>query len=756
MSQLGKPIRRDHTKLLCDIGELSGLFRDTTSLEAFLQKIVEMTAEHMHAEVCSIYLYYEEQEALVLKATKGLKPEAIGKVKLKLGEGLTGVAVKEMRPICVQNASLAPNYRYFPEIGEEAYESFLVVPIMRGNIRIGAIVIQNSKKDAFNEDDVHALRALTAQLANTIETAKVLMTLKEKQPAVEPLLSKIQGMVLIKGKVGSHGLAHGQASVYEHAHSFSKLKEYFSPKTFTIQDFYTALNVTEKQLNELEKYVENKLSDDTAIIFTAQTLMLKDKDFIDTIVEKIQGGTNASYAICQTLETYIEKLANLPDYYLRERQQDVMDVGKRLLSNLLGIADSEHDCQNHIVIAQDLYPSDILKLSSHGIHGLILLSGGITSHLSILARSLEIPLVIADDPRLLKLPSEIEILLDAEQGSIYINPTEDVVRSFKNQENAKVKIEHLGDIVKEETRTADGVRVKLLANINLLSELPTAHQVKAEGVGLYRTEFPFMVRSSFPSEEEQFSIYQKLIQGMGHKEVTLRTLDIGGDKILSYYDYGKEENPFLGMRSIRFSLLHQDVFCEQLRAILRAGVGADLKIMFPMISSVDEFLEAKEIVAKCMEELKRDGLQYHLYPKIGMMVELPAVIEIIDELAHLADFFSIGTNDFIQYMLAVDRTNEKVAHLYLPHHPSVLRALKKVVDAASRYHKEVTICGDMAHEEKYLPYFLGIGLRQFSLDPHVIPAIQQAIEKIHLKEAVQSTEKLLSQNRIKEINQLIS
>ena len=271
-----------------------------------------------------------------------------------------------------------------------------------------------------------------------------------------------------------------------------------------------------------------------------------------------------------------------------------------------------------------------------------------------------------------------------------------------------------------------------------------------------------MVRSDFPSEEEQYIVYKKLVDGMPDKEITFRTLDIGGDKVLSYYNYGREENPFLGMRSIRFSLKHKDIFVQQLRAILRAGVAAkDLKIMFPMISSIDEFLEAKDLVLQCIKDLKKEGVagksatECHARPAIGMMVELPAVLEIIDELAQHADFFSIGTNDFIQYMLAVDRTNEKVADFYMPHHPSILRALKKVVEAAEKFEKIVSICGDMAHNEQYVSYFLGIGIRVFSLDVSYLPKIQNAIEKIDLEQARKETKKILAKTRISETSHLL-
>jgi phosphotransferase system enzyme I (PtsP) len=749
-------MQRDHTKLICDIGELSGLFSDATSLETFLQKIVEMISAHMRSEVCSIYIYYDQTNELVLKATRGLKPEAIGQVKMKLGEGLTGIALKEMRPVCEKNASQSPGYRYFPDIGEEMYESFLAVPIVRGASRIGVIVIQNSQKDYFNEDDIKVFRAITSQLANTIETAKLLISFNEKQILPSLRVADSRELKFIKGRAGSEGFAFAEAIVYEQSSLFVESAAVAIPGELTIAAFYKAVQATETQLETLQRQIEEKLSDVASLIFTAQILMLKDQAFIEAIVAAIKGGMNPASAVREVVQQYAAMFENLPNPYLREKKHDVLDIGTRLLQNLIGVSDSGQGVSGKIIISQQLFPSDILKFSSLGVKGIILLSGGITSHLTILARSLGTPVVISETRALLSLNPGTKILLDAEQGNIYINPAPDVIETFQTKEAEKRRSAQLKDSLKEKTFTKDGTRIKLLANINLLGDLKTASEYKAEGIGLYRTEFPFIVRSNFPSEEEQYLIYAKLVAGMPDKEITFRTLDIGGDKVLSYYDYGNEENPFLGMRSIRFSLRHKDVFAQQLRAILRAGIGIDLRIMFPMISSLDEFLEAKGFVRQCLDDLVKEGIECHRSPQIGMMIELPAVLEILEELAEEADFFSIGTNDFIQYMLAVDRTNEKVADLYLPHHPSVLRGLKKIVQAAQRHGKGVSICGDMAHDERFVPYLLGIGLRTFSVDSRYLYKLQRAVEHVDIRRAEAETLHILSQKTVRDIDRMIA
>lgn len=748
-------MQRDHTKLLCDIGELSGLFSDTPSLEGFLQKIVEMISAHMRSEVCSIYIYYENTQELILRATKGLKKEAIGLVKMKLGEGLTGISLKELRPVCEKNASKTPGYRYFPDIGEEKYESFLAVPIVRGTNRIGVIVIQNLQKNYFSEEDIKVFRAITTQLANTIETAKLLIGFNDRMSAAQPV-GEVRDLKFIKGRVGCEGFSSAEGIVYEQDVIFAPSAAQTGRLLFTLEDFERAVLETERQLEALQNQIEEKLSDVASLIFTAQILMLKDKPFLDAIVSAIKDGANPPEAVRMVVTQYAAMFEKLPNQYLRDKKHDVLDIGNRLLENLVGGHDSLHDFRGKIVISRQLYPSDILKFSSLGVSGIILLSGGVASHLTILAVSLGLPVVFCEEPRLLKIPAQTRIILDADLGNIYINPAEDVIESFKNKENDRLMAAKIKSEIKESTFTRDGTRITLLANINLLGDLAAAREYKAEGIGLYRTEFPFIVRSNFPSEEEQFLIYDKLVKGMPGREITFRTLDIGGDKVLSYYDNGHEENPFLGMRSIRFSLRHKDVFAQQVRAILRAGLGANIRIMFPMISSLDEFLEARDFVRQCAGDLKSEGIACLSDPPIGMMVELPSVVEIIDDLAEVSDFFSIGTNDFIQYMLAVDRTNEKVADFFLPHHPGVLRALNRIVQSARRNKKDISVCGFMSQQERFIPYLLGMGITKLSVDGRYLFKIQKAVEKVHIKSAEDQTQGILSRKLVRDIEDLLN
>lgn len=741
---------KDRLKLICDISELSNLFSDSNSLESFLAKTVEMVAKHMQADVCSIYLYSEETQELILKATIGLNQELVGNIKMRHDEGLTGLALKELRPICERNASNNSSFRYFPELGEEMYESFLAVPILRGKNKVGVMVIQNSEKNYFQDEDVRVLQAVTSQLANTIEMTSFILNLDSDMQQVN-FVKEVFDLKFVKGKVGSPGFVFEEAVVLRDSNILS-VKEDVS-REHTLDEFYRALKDSEHQLEDLQRQIEEKLADIASLIFNAQILMLKDVVFVNAIVERIKEGVNPPIAIKEVADNYLKKFENISDEYLRERRQDIKDVCNRLLSNLVGFDSHVRTCEGRILIAKELSAADVLKYSSQKVKGIILLSGGVTSHLCILASSLQLPVIIADEPGLMSIGLNTKIMMDAEIGNIYIDPTEGIIGSFLEKQKLLQNSKAISGHIEEQTFTSDKIEVHLLANINLLGDLKIANDYKAQGVGLYRTEFPFIVRNDFPSEEEQFVVYQKLFEGMPGKEMIIRTLDIGGDKVLSYFqEHSKEKNPFMGMRSIRFSLRHKDVFAQQIRAILRASIGVDVKIMFPMISSVDEFVEAKQLVLDCIGELKKTNIMFQSKPKIGMMIEMPSVLEILEELAELSDFFSVGTNDFVQYMLAVDRTNERVADMYLSHHPSILRALKKVVDVSAKYGKEVSVCGEMAHEEKYIKYLIGIGIRKFSLNPSYLPIMKRSISSLTVKSSERLAKDILAMDKLTEIS----
>ncbi len=737
--------QKDNVDLICSISELLTLFNKSARLENFLQKVVEMIAAHMRASVCSVYLYNKSNKQLMLSATVGLNPDAIGRVTLALGEGIAGLALHELRPILESRGAENPNYKFIPGTGEEKYQAFLAVPLLRGLERLGVLVLQHEQSGYFNENDVMAIKAIAGQLSTTIENAQLFINMHQQEsggPDERQQWNKSKNF--FKGTPASGGITRGKtAKIFGAAHSLQSHLE--DEQTYTLQDFKTALQKTIDQLVTLQKEMEEQLYDVASMIFSSHILMLKDNQFSMAIEERITGGTPPVQAIINVVEQYVDMFANSRNMRLREKVQDMYDLGHRLLSNLSDRKDTISDYSNHVIICDDLLPSELFKLAAQKASGILVINANMTAHIAILARSLSIPVIFCHENQLLNVPENIDILIDGHQGLVFLEPDSKVMDNYAQL----LKIQNEKPQVTDRTTTRDGEEVFLYANVNLLSELLLVNQFKAAGIGLYRSEFPFIIRDTFPSEEEQVRIYEKIFKEMAGKEVTLRTLDVGGDKMLSYYSHVDESNPFLGLRAIRFSLQNRDIFKQQLRAMLRAGKGNFLKIMFPLVSSLDDFLLAKKVVEECKQELDTGPAAAAV--QIGAMIELPSAAEIADVLAKHADFISIGTNDLVQYILGVDRTNEKIADLYIAHHPAVIRTLNKILQKLTAAEKSPTLCGEMAHDRYMLPFLLGIGVRRFSVAPALIPVLQSQIQKIDLEKARKLASDLLSLDRITEI-----
>lgn len=742
-------MRKRNVDLVCDIAELISLAGAGRDRQELLQKVVASVAGHMQTDVCSIYIYDAEQNELTLRATKGLSEEAVGKVKMKLGEGITGRAVRELRPICVGSASRNSAYKYFPGIHEEEYEAFLAVPILRGLRRIGALVVQAKETNCYTSNDVTALRAIAAQLATMIENVQLLTEAREEAVSSASPARKVAAEQIMRGRPASTGIARGRSCMLDSSSNERCILPDPDAEPHTEADFELAVEKTAEQINQLQRQTGEELADVAVLIFSAHLLILEDEQFTGRIAGLIRNGTEAVKAIATVVDEFVEVFSKSKMPLIREKVLDVKDLGNRLVRNLLNEEADASDYRGQIIIAHELLPSDILKLSAENVEGFIVCSG-VTSHNAIISRSLGIPMVALSQEQADGITEGEELLMDAEQGVIYRSPGDEVYAKYRDLENAW-KALHNADDMQDETRTLCGHQVHIYANINLLSDLQPARRFKVEGVGLYRSEFPFIVRSDFPTEEEQYVIYKKLVDQMEGRLVTFRTLDIGGDKMLSYYSNINEANPFLGMRAIRFSLQNREIFCQQLRAFLRAGAEGNTRIMFPLVSSVDDFLQARGIVEECMAELEADGIPYSRETQLGVMLELPSAVEVIDELAEEADFLSIGSNDLIQYMLAVDRTNEQVSNLYLAYHPAILRAINRVVSAALTHGKDVSICGDLSADARMLPFLLGIGLKKFSIDSVNAPTVQRLIGNYTLADAQEIANTMLDFGRISQI-----
>lgn len=734
--------------LFYDISELLRLFEKTMTIENFLYSVVDLIATHMKADVCSIYLYDDKAGQLVLTTTVGLPEDSAGKVRLSPGEGITGLCFKQGNPILESEGQKNPSFKLIPGLSEEKYNAFLAVPLIRSMIPLGVLVLQHKKKGYFQETDERTLSVIAAQIAVAIENAKLILEITHKKKA-HTHIQEVEGSFFIKGSAGSSGIAFGHAVILgKRDDAFPGIPRGKSSST-TLKDFERALGETLLQLEELQREMESEFSEMVSLIFSAHLLMLGDNSFSGRMIELIRKGISAEKAIIKVINQYVDLFSRDPNPRFKEKALDVKDIGHRLLRNLLKTRDEPGDYTDQIIIAHELLPSELVKLSAQNVEGFLLYGGGITAHIAILARSIGIPMVFSDDERLFRIRNGVSIILDAYQGTVIINPGKDVSIHYQALKDEQKNIEKKK--VSGATFTSDKTRIHLYANINLLSDLKIALKMKAEGIGLYRSEFPYLVRNELPSEDDQYRVYRKLLEEMAGKEVSLRTLDIGGDKMLSYLSSSYEANPFLGLRAIRFSLKNRDIFSTQLRAMLRAGEGFTLKIMFPLIASVDDFIEAKRIVLKNIRTLKENGIPCNNKPKLGAMIELPSAVEVAHELALQADFFSIGTNDLVQYMLGIDRTNEAVSSMYTHFHPAVFRALKKVADAAQEKSIDLSVCGDIASDPFIIIFLIGIGVRKLSLNPRLLGNIQERISSLKMKDARKIAEKTLSMGTTKEI-----
>lgn len=480
-----------------------------------------------------------------------------------------------------------------------------------------------------------------------------------------------------------------------------------------------SLESSREQLEKIKEKAVNEMGVEKAEVFEAHITLLDDPEFTGAMAQEIENSNiNALKAVENVTNTFVMIFESMEDAYMRERAADIKDVSKRIISNLAGKGNDEISItdNNTIVVAHDLTPSDTASLDRTKVIGFITDIGGRTSHAAIMARTLEIPAVLGLSDITSSVKNGDMVIVDGELGDVYINPSEDIINEYKlKQEKYLKEQEELKKLIEVKTVTKKGKRIEVCGNIGKPEDVDGVIANGGDGVGLFRTEFLYMDRQNAPTEEEQYESYKHVLEKMNGKQVVIRTLDIGGDKTIPYMPLPKEMNPFLGYRAIRLCLDKKEVFRVQLRALLRASVYGNLCVMFPMISGIEEFLNAKKVVEECKEELKSEGIKYSEEIKWGIMVEIPSAAVMADELAKYVDFFSIGTNDLIQYTLAADRMSEKVSYLYNPMHPAVLRLIKMTIDGAHKHGKWVGMCGEMAGDETAIPTLVEYGLDEFSM-----------------------------------------
>ena len=563
---------------------------------------------------------------------------------------------------------------------------------------------------------------------------------------------------ILKGIAASNGIAIAKA--YRLVEPDLKVeRKDIQNSEHEINRFEEAIRQSQSELETIRDHAKKELGEEKAAIFEAHLLVLSDPEMTGSIKDKIKNEkVNAEFALKETADMFVSMFENMDNEYMKERAADIRDVTKRVLAHLLGVElpNPSLIAEEVIIVAEDLTPSDTAQLNRQFVKGFTTDVGGRTSHSAIMSRSMEIPAVVGTKEATKEIQNGDLVIVDGINGEVHVNPVPEVIESYKDkaEQFAKEKAEW-AKLKNEKTYSSDGHQVELVANIGTPKDIEGVINNGGEGVGLFRTEFLYMGRDQLPSEEEQFEAYKTVLEGLNGKPVVVRTLDIGGDKELPYLNLPKEMNPFLGFRAIRLCLEDQDLFRTQLRALLRASVYGNLKIMFPMIATINEFREAKAILEEEKEKLIQNGTKVSDSIEVGIMVEIPSTAVMADQFAKEVDFFSIGTNDLIQYTLAADRMNERISYLYQPYNPAILRLVKMVIDAAHKEGKWAGMCGEMAGDETAIPLLLGLGLDEFSMSATSILKARSLIKKLNRSEMEQLAFEALNKRTTAEVVELV-
>ncbi len=701
-------------------------------LKSALTIIVQRVKDAMGSQVCSVYLLDPETNRFVLMATEGLNKRSIGKVSMSPSEGLVGLVGTREEPLNLENAADHPRYRYFAETGEERYASFLGAPIIHHRRVMGVLVIQQKERRQFDEGEEAFLVTMSAQLAGVIAHA-------EATGSIRGLGRQGKGIQEAKftGVAGSPGAAVGTAVVVLPPADLEVVPD----KTVTdiaaeLLLFNQALERVRADMRALSAKLATQLRPEERALFDVYLMMLDDAALGGEVTTVIKTGQWAQGALRQVVGEHVNRFGLMDDAYLRERASDVKDLGRRLLSYLQQARQQNLVYpDNTILVSEELTPAMLGEVPEGKLVGLVSVLGSGNSHVAIFARAMGIPTVMgAVDLPYSKIDG-IQLIVDGYHGEVFTNPSEVLRKQYVEVvEEERQLTQGLAALRELPCETLDGHRMPLWVNTGLLADVVRAQERGAEGVGLYRTEVPFIMKERFPSEKEQLAIYREQLAAFHPLPVTMRSLDIGGDKSLSYFPI-KEDNPFLGWRGIRVTLDHPEIFLVQTRAMLKASEGLDnLRILLPMISGIAELEEALHLIHRAWGEVRDEGTDVPL-PPVGVMIEVPAAVYQVRELARQVDFLSVGSNDLTQYLLAVDRNNPRVADLYDFLHPAVLHALKLVVDGAHAEGKPVSICGEMAGDPSSAVLLMAMGFDGLSMNATNLPKVKWLLRQISLGKA---------------------
>ena len=720
------------------------------SLPEVLAIIVKEVRGAMNAGVCSVYLFDDADQRYVLMATEGLRQESIGKVRLAMREGLVGlVAVKE-EPLNLQDADQHPNFSYFEETGEAPFHSFLGVPIIHHRKVLGVLVLQQETRRRFASEEEAFVVTVCAQLSGAIAHA-------EATGALRQLASAGRGKskeAMFNGIPSSPGVGIGRAVLVTNKADLKTVPQRRTedPKA-EIQRFRDAVKAAKRDMRNLGAGLADKLSAEEFALFDVYIRLLDDRVLLNEVIAAIKLGQVAASAWSTVILKHVRTFQKMEDTYLRERAADVNDLGKRVLGYLQAKDREKVPLPRRIVlVGEDLSATALADIPVNRLVGIISLKGSSNSHMAIVGRALGIPTIMgAVSLPWIELDGQ-ELIVDGSTGDIVSRATRTVRRHYlQRQREEKLFTKDLEKLRDLPCHTSDGKRFSLWVNTGLRQDTARSLRSGAEAVGLFRTEIPFLMRSSFPTEDEQITIYRQQLEDFAPRPVTMRTLDIGGDKDLPYFPI-EEENPFLGWRGIRISLDHPEIFLVQIRAMLRASEGiGNLRIMLPMISNIPELDRALQLIERVYEELTVEEGFILKRPLIGAMIEVPAAVYQVKEIGRRVDFLSVGTNDLTQYLLAVDRNNPRVAELYNSLHPSVLRALKQIQEQAAGVDCQLSICGEMAGDPLSAVVLLGLGYETFSMSASSLLRVKSMLLNVTRKDAQLLAKKALKMSSSKQI-----
>jgi len=703
-----------------------------------LDIIVENLIDALNIDICSIFInLHDDKENLLLMANRGLQADIVNKIKLQVGEGLVGMVAEKSEPIRLEDALSHKHFVHFEGSGEENFPVFMGVPIISQRKILGVLVVQRATQ-AFDNDDEAFLTTLATQLANAITHAQRSGQMAELLTDESTSISNI-----LSGVAGSPGMSMGHAVVINHGvalHNVPDKKIKGNEDIVSeIVSFDTAIDSVKESLHDQAERMKQSLPEEECALFTAYAQMLESGSLVDDTCQRIQQGNWAPAAWRKTVEEHADVFSSMEDEYLAERANDIRDLGRRVLQRMMSEHEQEKEFPDKFVlVGEEIMATDFASVPLENLQAIVSEHGSGSSHVAILAHALGVPAVMGVTNLPYTQMDGLMVVADGYSGKVYIDPKRALLNDLKIHIKEEALIaDSLQELKNKPAITTDGYRVSLFVNSGLMSDHSPSLRSGAEGVGLYRTEIPFQIRESFPSEDDQYRIYRDVLETFAGMPVVLRTLDVGGDKPLDYFPI-KEDNPFLGWRGIRITLDHPDIFITQVRAMIRANAGLDnLHILLPMISSIRELDDAMILIHRAKDEIEEEMGERIRFPHVGAMIEVPAAIYQIDEICKLVDFISISTNDLTQYLIAVDRNNESVAELFSSLHPSVLRAMEHIVAGANRQNTPVSVCGELAGDPLGVMALMGMGIESLSMSAGSLFRVKKVIRSFRHSDLVE-------------------